>query len=216
MRMLTPSPRELDDAGLRAAYAAEPGIRLGFIASADGASTLGGSSGALGGAGDHRVMLALREQADAVLVGAGTVRAEGYGDLGLSDAATARRLEAGRAPQPRLAIVTRGSAPDSSRALHPVVGGLSAVLAELRAAGLDRILCEGGPSLAGSLLAAGLVDELCLTVSPTLAGGDASRIIARAPEMAERMTLVHALEDDGFLFLRYAAIASRSSASRIV
>lgn len=56
-------------------------VRMNFVSSADGAMTLGGRSGALGGGTDRAVMQVLRTMADVVLVGAGTVRAEGYGGL---------------------------------------------------------------------------------------------------------------------------------------
>jgi riboflavin biosynthesis pyrimidine reductase len=70
--------------------------------------------------------------------------------------------------------------------------------------GLARMLCEGGPRLLGQVLAAGLLDELCLTVSPLLAGGDASRVIAGTPGLPlQPLRLAQALEEDGFLFLRY-------------
>lgn len=58
---------------------ARPGVRLNMIASLDGAATVDGLSGGLGGPADHRVFTALRELADVVLVAAGTVRAERYG-----------------------------------------------------------------------------------------------------------------------------------------
>lgn len=197
--MLLPAPHELDDVALRAAYAHRPGVRLGFIASADGASSLAGSSGALGGPGDHAVMLALRENADAVLVGAGTVRAEGYGDLGLDEAARRRRVAAGLDPEPRLVILGH-AIPESALALDPLLLTATSAIGALRAQ-YPRILCEGGPSLAGSLVDE--VDELCLTLSPTLAGGDAGRILAGAPGVPRGLALEHVLEDDGFLFLRY-------------
>jgi riboflavin biosynthesis pyrimidine reductase len=68
------------------------------------------------------------------------------------------------------------------------------------------VLCEGGPHLLGDLAAADLLDELCLSLSPTLAGPGASRIIAGQPLEARRMKLAHVLAgDDGFLFSRYFA-----------
>jgi riboflavin biosynthesis pyrimidine reductase len=83
---------------------------------------------------------------------------------------------------------------------------VDAVVADLAGRGLRRVLCEGGPHLFGDLLAAGLVDELALTVSPLLAGGSLPRIVAGdALPVARRMTLAHVLTDDGFLFLRYVA-----------
>jgi riboflavin biosynthesis pyrimidine reductase len=70
--------------------------------------------------------------------------------------------------------------------------------------GLGRVLCEGGPHLLGDLAAAGLLDELCLSLSPTLAGPGAGRIIAGQPSRARPLALTQVLaEDDGFLFFRY-------------
>ncbi len=82
---------------------------------------------------------------------------------------------------------------------------LESALAELRGRyGLHHLLCEGGPTLFGSLHAAGLVDEVCLTVSPVLAGSGASRIVAGPAGALTQMTLRHALAAEGYLFLRYA------------
>jgi riboflavin biosynthesis pyrimidine reductase len=81
---------------------------------------------------------------------------------------------------------------------------LAAALKELKDRGLRRVLCEGGPHLLGDLAAAGLLNELCLSVSPTLAGPGASRIIAGQPSTARPMTLKHVLAGaDSFLFSRY-------------
>jgi riboflavin biosynthesis pyrimidine reductase len=83
---------------------------------------------------------------------------------------------------------------------------LAGAVRELAGRGLTRVLCEGGPHLFGDLAAAGLVDELCLSLNPTLAGPGASRVIAGAPSPARPMTLGHVLAgDDGFLFCRYVA-----------
>jgi len=76
----------------------------------------------------------------------------------------------------------------------------------LAARGMPRILTEGGPSLLGQLVAEGVLDELCLALSPRLAGAGAPRIVtgppAEQPELTE-LALDTALEEDGFLFLRY-------------
>jgi riboflavin biosynthesis pyrimidine reductase len=81
---------------------------------------------------------------------------------------------------------------------------LTAALARLRADyGLDHLLCEGGPALFGALHAAGLVDEVCLTISPLLAGAGAGRIIAGPAGALTRMKLQHAIAADSYLFLRY-------------
>ncbi|HEY6496509.1 MAG TPA: pyrimidine reductase family protein [Trebonia sp.] len=83
---------------------------------------------------------------------------------------------------------------------------LPAALDALAQRGLGRVLCEGGPHLLGDLAAAGLLDELCLSFSPTLAGPGAGRIIAGQPSDPRRMRLAHVLAgEDDFLFLRYLA-----------
>jgi riboflavin-specific deaminase-like protein len=80
---------------------------------------------------------------------------------------------------------------------------LPALLAALRSEGARVVLAEGGPSLNGALVAADLVDELCLSLSPTLAGGDSARIVRGAPSALRSLVLDRVLEEDGLLFLRY-------------
>jgi riboflavin biosynthesis pyrimidine reductase len=81
---------------------------------------------------------------------------------------------------------------------------LHAAVVALGERGLSRVLAEGGPSLNGALAAAGLVDEVCLTISPRLAGGDAKRILAGPPlPSGIDLELRSLLEDDGFLLARY-------------
>ena len=81
---------------------------------------------------------------------------------------------------------------------------LAVALAELRSRGLDQVLCEGGPQLFGALVAADLVDELCLTISPLLAGAGADRIVTGAGRPSPLpMHLVHLLACDDMLFARY-------------
>ena len=78
--------------------------------------------------------------------------------------------------------------------------------------GLRRVLCEGGPTLFGTLLGADRVDELCLTISPLLEAGGAHRIVAGAPEKARRMILHHVLVSDGSLMLRYLRATAQNHA----
>jgi riboflavin biosynthesis pyrimidine reductase len=91
------------DAGVRAGGAF---CRVNMVTSLDGASTLGGRSGALGDREDQRLMSVLRSHADVVLVGAGTVEAEGYGGAAVVEADAAWRIARGREPQPRFAVVS--------------------------------------------------------------------------------------------------------------
>jgi riboflavin biosynthesis pyrimidine reductase len=208
---------------------AAPFVRVNFVSSADGAVTLDGRSGGLGGDADRRVFGVLRELAEVVLVGAGTVRSEDYRG--------ARKPTRGRATPPPVAVVTGSADLDPGARLFTdtrvapivltgpqspadrrtaltaagadvvVLDPLSpdAVLDELGRRGLHRVLCEGGPRLFGDLIAADLVDELCLTVAPVLVAGQAGRIAVGPPGLPARpLGLVAALADDGFLLLRYA------------
>jgi riboflavin biosynthesis pyrimidine reductase len=234
-----PGAPALDDAGILTAYAMpdRPAVRVNFVESADGAATVDGKSGGLGGAADHRIFGLLRVACDAVMVGAGTLRDEGYGPMVLDAAHQALRRDARRMPQPTLVIVsnslnvdpahpmfadapvrpwvlTHAGAPADRRAklatvASVLVDGESAVdcvaaLGELAAAGLRHVLCEGGPHLFGALAAANAVDEMCLTIAPSLAGAGAGRIIAGPPAALTELDLAHVLKaDDGELFLRY-------------
>jgi riboflavin-specific deaminase-like protein len=218
-----------------------PYLALNMIATADGRATLSGRSGAIGGAADRELFHGLRTVFDAVMAGAGTVRAEGYHRLVRDRDGLRRRRERGLAEQPlacivsgrlalgaeiplladpdaRVAIVTasRDSLPPGCRAQIEYVRctrdgqlDLPAALRELRARfGVRSVLCEGGPHLNAQLLAAGLVNELFLSLAPTLAGDDAAgeplRIVSGVdldPPVA--MELVSAHEHESHLFLRY-------------
>ncbi|MGH8824078.1 MAG: pyrimidine reductase family protein, partial [Jiangellaceae bacterium] len=104
------------------------------------------------------------------------------------------------APQPRraaLATVTEVVALGAQRV------DLAQALAELAERGLSRVLCEGGPHLLGQLATAGLLDELCLTVSPRLRGGDALRALEGPLVTDGSMDLVHVIEEDGTLLTRW-------------
>lgn len=101
---------DLDDAALRTvtAFPADrTWLRMNFIASLDGAATQDGRSGGLGDPADRRMFDLLRREADVVLLGAGTARIEGYGGMRLSDEEAAWRTDAGLAPQPTFALVSR-------------------------------------------------------------------------------------------------------------
>lgn len=237
MKLVWPTAQPLDDGALAGCYLNDrtrPWLRANFVATLDGAAEVGGySRGVGGGVSDQRVLKLLREQADAILVGAGTLRHEGYTAMRLKPEAEARRVEQGLAPQPTLVIVSNAlDLPERLFADAPVrpivlthaaapaerVAALGAVAeviwcgesvvdlrsatAELRHRGLGQLLTEGGPHLFGDLLAADLVDELCLTISPVLAGPGATRIVS-GPALAapQPMRLVHVIagEDDVLL-----------------
>ncbi len=216
------------------------GLRVNFVASVDGAATQDGLSRGLQTRGDNRVFAALRDLADVVLVGAGTVRTEGYGSIGLSTRRAALRRDYGFAEYLPVAVVTRSlrldpSAPlftdargDARTIVLTCEAGDPAVLAELRRVadvvvcgeddvdlsgarraleerGHTRILSEGGPTLFAEMAHASVVDELCLSVTPTLSGPGARRIVAGEvwPGDTVPLALTGLLEEDGALFCRY-------------
>jgi riboflavin biosynthesis pyrimidine reductase len=117
----------------------------------------------------------------------------------------------------RTIVITTASAPGDRReqvARHAevIIAGqdtvdLTAAVDALAGRGHRRMLAEGGPHLLAQLAEAGLVDELCLTIGPLLAGPGAGRILAGAPGTGAAtplpLTLAHVLEDQGFLLCRY-------------
>lgn len=207
-----------------------PYLRMNFVASADGAATADGVSRGLSTAGDRRVFGLLRELAEVILIGAGTVRAEKYRGARKASRVTGMPppiavVSATAQLDPAAAlftdtsvpplILTTAAAPDANRRRLAAAGAevvalpgerLSAdtVLGELGGRGLHRVLCEGGPHLFGDLLAADAVDELCLTVSALLVGGGAiDRIAMGADHPPRPLRLVSVLTEDDALLLRY-------------
>ena len=223
------------------AYPDGPWVRANMVASVDGAVSVAGRSGGLSGVADKLVFSVLRSLADVVLVGAGTARAERYrktqpdelwpqlrGDRPLPPIAVVTgHLDLdldGRlfAPDgPRTIVLTTGQAAASRRAAAARVADVevagavgvtaTAAVGALTGRGYRRILVEGGPSLLGQLAAGGLLDELCLTISPVLEGGhSAARVTvsqtAGGPPSGPGLTglrLASVLEDRGALLTRY-------------
>jgi riboflavin biosynthesis pyrimidine reductase len=187
-----------------------PWLGLCMVASIDGSTVVDQRSAGLSSPDDVEVLLTLRELADVLIVGASTVRIEGY-------AAPARRGQ-------RVGVVSRRGdvdtttdlfasgagfliVPDSAPATSvPTVrsGGetidFAAALAQIDA---DFVQAEGGAQLNAALADADVLDEINLTVSPHVAGGDGPRLTTGAADVLRRMRLAHVLEADGFLFTRY-------------
>ena len=238
--LLPPGPprgaRELvAAAGLRKELPPDrPRVVLNMVSTLDGRAALDGRTSTLGGPHDLELLLELRAAADAVLIGTGTLRAEGYDRLVRAPERRAHRIAAGLAEDPLAVLVSRGldlpwgagllrapaqpvlaytespAAPPAVPAPLEVVrlpeATPAAVLADLRARGTLLLLCEGGPTLNGALLAAGLVDELFLTLTSVLTGDEAEpNIVAggRLPEPAHAQLRGLALGGED-LFLRYA------------
>ncbi|MFF3511370.1 pyrimidine reductase family protein [Streptomyces sp. NPDC002573] len=217
----------------------EPWLRANMVSTLDGAAQHDGRSQPISDAADMRIFGTLRGLADVVLVGAQTVRQEGYRPARARAAFAGLREAAGQAAAPAIAVVSASLDLDFSWPLFTsplvptlVLTGAAAAPDRVAAAeragarvliagdgmgvdparavraladlGMTRLLTEGGPRLLGQLIAAGVLDELCLTVSPMLTAGDAQRI-AGGPSVAvpERFGLVSLLEEEGFLFSRY-------------
>jgi riboflavin biosynthesis pyrimidine reductase len=217
------------------ARSGRPYVVANFVSSADGRAAVDGGSTALGDDGDKQIFRALRGRADAVLVGTGTLEAEHYGALGRNPTVAAIRERLGLPAQPPLVTITRSGRlpqiplladPDSTLILYtgadvdagdvearvvierrpPEALSPREVLADLAAShGVRMLLCEGGPSLFGSLVAEGVCDELFLTVAPKLAGGDGPSISDRMRIPAPReLELSWTLAEGDSLYLRYA------------
>lgn len=206
-------PRRFDFASL--APPDRPYLVVNMVASADGRATLEGVTEQLSSPADKAVFFALRASVDAVLAGTGTLHAEQYGRLVRRPERQAQRVELGLEPEPIALILSRsGQVPsfpllDDPDARPLILTGDDAeprrALEHVRAEhGVRTILCEGGPRLNAGLLAAGVVDELFLTISPLLAATpDPLTIIEGGAAEPVDLELVSALECGGELFLRY-------------
>ncbi|WP_242498522.1 dihydrofolate reductase family protein [Nocardioides ganghwensis] len=211
---------DLSDDELAAAYTPErePWLRVNFVSTVDGAAQgSDGVSKSINNDADKRVFDALRRRADCLVVGAGTLRDEGYDVPPMPLVVVSRSADIPPtlrdAPRGRILMATVASS-DGLAAAREALGDENVLelgedeidLAALKAALVERgwteQLCEGGPSLFADLLAAGVVDELCWTIVPVLTGGDAVRIATGAEvEVALRPALL--LEQDGTLLGRW-------------
>lgn len=232
------SPAELAS-GLRLGDRAPPErpyLVLNMVSSLDGKAAIDWRTKGLSTELDRELFHHLRTQADAVLVGAGTVRIERYGRMAKTGELRDKREREGLARDP-LAVVVSGrldlpadlpllSEPEqrvliatASGAELPGLGDqveyarvgddLPLLMARLREDhGVRSVLCEGGPTLNSYLLAAGLVDELFLTLNPKLAGGSAALTIVAGRELVEpaELELVSVAEGGGDLFTRWRVV----------
>jgi riboflavin biosynthesis pyrimidine reductase len=222
LNRLLPDPGAVDDSELPALFDfgarapdERPYLVINMVASVDGRVTIDGVSEGLGSEADTAVFFALRASVDAVLAGTGTLKAENYGRLVKKPSRVAQRVALGLEPEPLALVLSRsGNVPrdiplfadDAARPL--VLTGDEAdparALWHVRTEhGVRSVLCEGGPSLNAGLLEAGLVDELFLTVSPTIVGGTDLKTIVEGTGTAAGLELVWTLEAGGFVFLRY-------------
>jgi riboflavin-specific deaminase-like protein len=206
----------LSGAGLRERAGADrPYVFVNMVATIDGRAAFDGRAAALGSEADLEMLLELRAAADAILIGTGTLRAEGYARLMGSAERRARREAAGLAADPVAVLLSQRldlpweaglfadpaqpvlvyAGADADRQPPAVAAPVEVVrlvdpspraaLADLRARGVRSLLCEGGPRLNRSLLGDGLVDELFLTLSPIVTGDDTEPAIVAGPRLPE-------------------------------
>lgn len=193
---------------------AGPHVEICMITTTDGVTAVGDQSAPLGGPEDQAILRAWRQNCDIVLVGAGTVRKEGYGLPGRADL--------------RIAVVTescnldwsvplfasgRGLVATSLGAPQVPVQSLRAGTGSVDLAGIIDLLhtelgasvvhVEGGPTLNAALIGAGLVDAINLTFSPRLAGPHSGDPIVTAFAGPGTFRLVDAARDGDFVFTRY-------------
>ena len=210
-----------------------PFVATNFAATVDGRATIGGVSGPIGSDTDTEMLARLRTRFDAVMIGAGTMRAERYGRVIGDQEQRERRERIGLPHDPLMVIVSgrldlpwdaplftagggrvliftasEADPPETATSLRVVRHeGQVDVAAALRylceERGVRALLCEGGPHLHGQLWAAGLVDELFLTTAPRITGAEAPRIIEGALPEIAELELAWLLEHKGELFARY-------------
>jgi len=209
-----------------------------MVAGLDGTASVDGRVGSLSTTPDQALFRRMRQIADVVLVGAETVRREGYGPVRLTDDAQEQRRRLGQSPTPPLAVVSRSlafdwtaqaftDAPDDARTVVITCAGAdperraaaeqvadvivagdehvepAAAMRALADAGRRVVLCEGGPTWLGELVAADRLDELCLSISPIM-GGDPLPVSVTPPGAGlARFELKGAMAEDDTVFLRY-------------
>jgi riboflavin-specific deaminase-like protein len=240
LRQLLPEPGDTTVAELLSGYEPwedppreRPHTAVNFVATVDGRATLDGRTKELGSDADTEMLQLLRTRFDAVMVGAGTIRAERYGRMVSDPQLRARRERVGLPHDPLAVIVsgrldlpwdapiftngggriliftaTEAEPPETETPLRVVrheefVDPVEMMRYLRQERGIRALLCEGGPGLHGELQGAGLVDELFLTVAPLLTGTDALRILEGELLEPADLELAWLLEADDELFCRY-------------
>lgn len=224
MRRLLPDPA--DDLAVETIYTSplgrhidRPWVSLSMVASIDGSTVVDGRSGDLSSQTDSAVLAQLRALADVIVVGAGTVRQEGYGPP--------------RKPGQRIGVITSSGDVDTSAELftsgagflispedadHIAPTGIDVLRAGNGSVDLARAIellarmvgecalvqAEGGAALNGMLAEADVLDELNITTSPATVGGDGRRLTSGAAAHVHRYDLAQlAVDDEQFLYSRW-------------
>ena len=214
-----------------------PYLILNFATTLDGRAAINGRSGPIGGQADTEMLQRLRTRVDAVMIGAGTMRAERYGRMVSDPQFRAYRERTGLAHDPlgvivsnrlelpwdaslftdgggRVVVFTASEQepPETATPVtvvrHPDGVELDRALEWLRVErGIRSVLCEGGPTLHGRLREGGLADELFLTIAPKIAGGEGPRVLEGALPDIDEVELAWLLESESELFTRYRGMS---------
>lgn len=209
-----------------------PWVAMNMISTLDGRASFGGDTKRLGSDADTRHLLELRTRFDAILIGGGTMRAERYGRI-ISSPDRRRRREEDGLPADALAVIVSGDldlpfdaplftdghgevlifthqdeAPETATPVTLVTSEYRIEMGELLRRlrlehGVRSVLCEGGPRVAGQMVAGDLVDEFFFTLTPYVVGGDAPHIVEANLPSQVGYELASLLEADGDLFGRY-------------
>jgi riboflavin-specific deaminase-like protein len=209
-----------------------PMVAMNFVATIDGRATIEGRSGPIGSDADTEMLVGLRSRFDAVMIGAGTMRAERYGPLAAKQETRERRARFGLRPEPLMVLVSgrldlpweaplfseggevlifsasETEPPETESRVevvrHPGAVNLSEAMRYLHhERGIRAVLSEGGPHLHAQMQADRLVDDLFLTIAPKLSGGEAPRIVEGSLPGVIDLELAWLLEEDSELFARY-------------
>jgi riboflavin-specific deaminase-like protein len=219
------------------ALPSRPYLILNFATTLDGRAAIDGRSGPIGSETDTEMLQRLRTRVDAVMIGAGTMRAERYGRIVSDPHLRAYRertllthdplavIVSNRLELPwdaglftdgggRVVIFTASDkeAPETNTPVtvvrHPDGVELDRALEWLlKERGICSVLCEGGPTLHGRLREGGLADELFLTIAPKIAGGEGPRVLEGALTDVDQVELAWLLESKGELFARYRGMS---------
>ena len=219
------------------AFPDRPYLVLNFVTTLDGRAAIAGRSGPIGSATDTEMLQRLRTRVDAVMIGAGTMRAERYGRIVSNQHFRAYRERTGLSHDPLAVIVSNrlelpwdaplftdgggrcvvftasaDQPPETPTPVtcirHPDGVDLDRCLEWLRKErGILSVLCEGGPTLHGRLREGGLADELFLTIAPKIAGGEGPRVLEGALPDVDQVELAWLLESEGELFARYRGMS---------
>jgi riboflavin-specific deaminase-like protein len=219
------------------AHPDRPYLILNFATTLDGRAAISGKSGAIGSDTDTEMLQRLRTRVDAVMIGAGTMRAERYGRIVSDPQLRAYRERTGLAHDPLAVIVSNRLELPWDAGLFTDGGGRVVVFTAsdekppetatpvtivrhpdgveldralewlLTERGIRSVLCEGGPTLHGRLREDGLADELFLTIAPKIAGGEGPRILEGALPQVDEVELAWLLASESELFARYRGMS---------